>query len=89
MAKKLTTKPFKDNIVGEGRCVVFTNENRVEVISWLNGSLIQLFGQVVKGQPKLKIKTSKGPRVVEVGDTIVKFGTRRNGQIPTFAVVKA
>lgn len=89
--KKITTKAY-DGKRGEGRSVVLRASNKDAVISWIGPKLLAFAGSVDKlgKKPKLKIKTSRGVRVAVEGDTIVKFGTFRNGSDEvTFQVIKA
>jgi hypothetical protein len=58
-----------------------------DVLEWLGEAED---GIVEKGKAvKIRVKTRKGVRLATLGDTIVKVGTRHNGNIPEFFVVKA
>jgi hypothetical protein len=84
MASKVMTKATTDG----GRSVKFTPNNRDAIVEWLGDAYVfSRFGKVDLG--KIRIKTPKGIRVAQVNDVIIKYGTRRNGGVPTFKVEKA
>lgn len=84
ISSKIETKATEDG----GRSVKLTLKNRDSVIAWLG--LAYSPGLLTKKNAnKVRVKTPKGIRVADVDDVIVKYGTRRNGGIPTFKVEKA
>lgn len=81
-ASRVVTKPAPNG----GRAVVVTETNFAAIAAWLGEALVLWEGGE---KSKVKLKTKKGPRVAVVGDTIIKYGTRRNKGAVTFVVEKA
>lgn len=95
MSKVLKTEPFNGvNASGfHARQVTVTEANASDVARWLGGSGDLQWVQPGKNKsvakPKLRINTPKGVRVAVEGDVVVKLGTRHNGNVPEFHVIKA